>query len=335
MTSRRDFLLKSSLFTSGLLLSDALWSFTPLAPDQRDTFFDVVIVGGSFSGLSAALALGRSNRKVLILDTQNPCNKMVKHAHNLLAQDGKSPVMIAHQAKEDVVRYDTVHYDLDEVTDVKKKEDDSFTVQSKEGKTFRAKYVLFATGLTDIMPDIPGFEACWGISIAHCPYCHGYEVQNKKTLILGNGDFAFHYAILVHNLTSDLQIVTQGKASFTPKQLQALTKNKIGIIEEEIVELTHNQGQITRVVLKTGQVVATEVIYARPNVKQHCEIPIHLGCTLTPQGLLQVNANQETSVSGIYACGDMSSFRSLATAIATGSQAGAAINMQLCLDYFY
>ncbi|MCS4238428.1 thioredoxin reductase [Myroides gitamensis] len=334
MTSRRDFLLKSSLFTLGLLMSDSLWSFTPLAPEQRDTLFDVVIIGGSFSGLSAALALGRSNRKVLILDTQNPCNKMVKHTHNLLAQDGNSPVVIAHQAKEDVVRYDTVHYYLDEVTDVKKKESGSFTVQSKEGKTFRAKYVLFATGLTDIMPDIAGFEACWGTSILHCPYCHGYEVKNKKTLILGNGDLAFHYAILVHNLTSDLQIVTQGKASFPPEQLQALAKNKIGIIEEEITQLIHQQGQVTRVVLKTGQVVATEAIYAKPDAKQHCAIPIHLGCTLTPQGLLQVNAKQETSISGIYACGDTSSFRSLATAIATGSQAGASINMQLCLDNF-
>lgn len=334
MTSRRDFLLKSSLFTSGLLMSDSLWSFTPLAPEQRDTLFDAVIVGGSFSGLSAALALGRSNRKVLILDTQNPCNKMVNHAHNLLAQDGKSPVVISQQAKEDVVRYDTVHYYLDEVTDVKKKEGGSFTVQSKEGKTFRAKYVLFATGLTDIMPDIAGFEACWGTSILHCPYCHGYEVKNKKTLILGNGDLAFHYAILVHNLTSDLQIVTQGKASFTPEQLQALAKNKIGIIEDDITQLIHHQGQVTRVVLKTGQVVATEAIYAKPDAKQHCAIPIHLGCTLTPQGLLQVNAKQETSVSGIYACGDTSSFRSLATAIATGSQAGASINMQLCLDNF-
>src|SRR5690606_2070607 len=104
---------------------------------------------------------------------------------------------------------------------------------------FTAKKLIFATGIKDILPTIKGFEACWGISVIHCPYCHGYEFRNEKTTLFANGENAFHLASLINNLTHSLTILTSGKAEFTNGQLTQLNKNNIQLIETEIVEIQH------------------------------------------------------------------------------------------------
>jgi thioredoxin reductase len=62
--------------------------------------YDVVIVGGSYAGLSAAMTLGRSVRKVLVIDNRQPCNKTAPQAHNLITHDGETPAAIAAKARE-------------------------------------------------------------------------------------------------------------------------------------------------------------------------------------------------------------------------------------------
>lgn len=334
MVSRRDFLKTSTLASSALLLANPLLSFARLDEDNEGELFDVIIVGGSYAGLSAALALGRSLRRVLVLDSKKPCNRMAAHSHNFLTQDGRSPGQIGQLGKEQVEQYETVFFDQTTVTKVERQKDQTFRVETNQHKTYAATYVLFATGMKDEMLPIKGYEACWGKSILHCPYCHGYEEKHKNTAILANGEAAFHYAMLVSNLTDKLTILTQGPALFTAEQQAILAKHKIQIIEQNIKELRHNEGKVTAVIFEDNTSLSTAAIYSRPPAKQHCDIPAQLGCEIAAQGVLKVNAKQETTVPGIYSCGDASSFRSVATAVATGSAAGMAINAQLCHDSF-
>lgn len=333
MGTRRDFLKQSTLASTALFISNPLFSFANLNQENEKELFDVIIVGGSYSGLSAALTLGRSLRKVLILDSNEPCNRMTPHSHNFLTQDGIVPGEIGQKAKLQVERYDTVFFHSTKVMRVDKK-DKGFVVATNESKEYSAKYILFATGIKDLMLPIKGYEACWGKSILHCPYCHGYEEKEKSTAILANGDVAFHYALLVSNLTSKVIILTNGKATLKTEQQTILKKRKIQIIEKEVQELIHNQGRVLEVVFEDQSTIAIEAIYSKPPSKQHCTIPNELGCELTDQGLLSVNNKQETTVSGIYACGDTSSFKSVATAVASGSSAGMSINFQLCQNEF-
>lgn len=331
MISRRHFIIQGGLVTTAFALPGALKAFArPLA---AATAFDVVIVGGSYAGLSAALALGRSLRKVLIIDSGQRCNDKVAHAHNFITHDNQSPQAIADKAKADVLKYTTVTFQEDRVVRVQKKEQ-LFEVVTQSGQVVQAKKVLFATGLKDIMPSLPGFAACWGVSILHCPYCHGYEVHSRKTGILGNGDLAFHYAQLVSNLTNKLTIFTNGKASFSADQLHLLQQHKIAVIESDVKAIDHKDGHLSGIQLTDGSIHPLDALYARPAFEQHCKIPVDMGCELTAQGLLKVDPFQQTSVPGIYACGDNSTFRSIATAVSTGSQAGAAINMALATATF-
>ncbi len=296
--------------------------------------YDVIIVGGSYAGLSAAMALGRSLRKVLIIDSGLPCNRQTPHSHNFITQDGEKPGVIADIARAQVLQYDTVKIINDLAVSTSKIESD-FEVTTQDGTRLRARKLIFATGIQDSMPPIKGFAECWGISVVHCPYCHGYELRNVRTGIIANGERAIHLASLVNNLTREVTVLTSGKSELTSEQVAKLAEHNIGIVETAISEIEHRQGHVQSVVFKDGNKTAFEAVYAAIPFTQHSDIPVALGCELTDQGYIKVDGSQKTTVDGIFACGDNSSMmRSVANAVYTGNITGAMVNRELTLENF-
>jgi len=295
---------------------------------------DVIIIGGSYAGLSAAMALGRSLRYVLIIDSGLPCNRQTPHSHNFITQDGEKPSVIAEKAKAQVLSYSTVRFHNGLAIGGKKTEN-GFTIATQTGEEFEAKKLIFATGIKDKMPNLMGFSECWGISVVHCPYCHGYEFRTKKTGIMANGERAFHLVSLVNNLTEDITILSSGKAEFNEEQFTTLKNNNIKIIETEILELEHENGNIKNVIFKDGNKTDFNAIYAVVPFTQHSDIPFYLGCELTEQGYIKVDNFQKTTIDGVFACGDNSSkMRSVANAVATGNLVGAMVNKELIDEQF-
>ncbi|GAA4307202.1 NAD(P)/FAD-dependent oxidoreductase [Compostibacter hankyongensis] len=296
--------------------------------------FEVIILGGSYAGLSAAMSLGRALRRVLIIDSDKPCNRQTPHSHNFITQDGKAPAAITLSAREQVLAYDTVkfHHDL-AVKGISGP--DGFEIVTGSGRSFFAKKLLFATGIKDLMPDIDQFSACWGISVIHCPYCHGYEYRHEKTGILANGDSAFEMAKLISNWTKDLTVFTNGAPDFTPGQIEKLKSRNIPVVSTLVRGLEHTDGHLRSIIFEDGSQAAASALYARLPFEQHCDIPAQLGCVLSEQGYLKVDAMQKTTVPGIWACGDGTSpMRSVANAVYTGSFAGAVINKELIDESF-
>ncbi|WP_294824396.1 NAD(P)/FAD-dependent oxidoreductase [uncultured Flavobacterium sp.] len=296
--------------------------------------YDVIIIGGSYSGLSAAMALGRTLRSVLIIDSGKPCNRFTPHSHNFITHDGQVPGVISAKAKEQVLAYPTVTFITDTATDAVKT-DDGFEVTTASGTSCFSKKILIATGMRDILPEIKGFAECWAKSVVHCPYCHGYEVRGKKTGILANGDAAYHYALLVSQLTNDLNIYTNGKAEFTTEQLEKFNKNNISVNEAPIAELEHTDGYVHAIIFKEGSRQTIEAIYSKPVNVQHTDIPEKLGCTINEYGLIQVDEMQRTTIPGVYASGDCTNGqRAVAIAVGSGMKAGALINAELAAEVF-
>lgn len=296
--------------------------------------FDVIIIGGSYAGLSAAMALGRSLRNVLIIDSGLPCNRQTPYSHNFITQDGKTPKEISTIARQQVEKYKTVKFYTGlAVSGIKK--GPRFEITTQTNRVFTSGKVIFATGIKDIMPDIKGFSECWGISVIHCPYCHGYEVKNEKTGILANGDFAFHYAQLVYNWTKNLTIFTNGKSILSQEQNDKITRHSIPVIEKEISYLEQEKGIVKQIVFKDNSTFKLAAIYARPSFEQHCKIPETLGCEMTETGHIKVDMFQKTSVEDAFACGDNTSpMRSVVYAAATGNIAGAMVNSLMTLEEF-
>lgn len=292
---------------------------------------DVLIVGGSYAGLSAGMSLGRALKNVLIIDSGAPCNASTPHSHNFLTQDGKTPAEIASIGKAQVLAYPTVTFLQDKVTGGFKK-DGYFELLTEKGHAFTAKRLLFTSGIKDQLPAIPGFADCWGKSIIHCPYCHGYEVRKLPTAIMANGEKAFHLSQLLQNWTDQLTLLTNGKSTLTAEQLEKLAKDNIPVIEQEISAIQQQNGRLERVIFSDDASISVPVMYAGLPFVQSSDLPEKLGCALNPHGYLLVNERQETTVPGIYAAGDNSSpMRAVANAVASGSKAGAMINFDLVM----
>jgi len=296
--------------------------------------YEVIIIGGSYAGLSAAMTLGRARRDVLIIDSGNPCNLQSPHSHNFLTHDGEQPCEITAVAKKQALQYPTVKF-IEAKAVKAEKTDGFFRIETEARQSFEAQKLLFATGLTDVMPDIPGFAECWGISLLHCPYCHGYEVADQKTGILGNGDLAFEMAKMITQWTKDLTIFTDGKSVFSESERNQLKTHQIAIVETEIKNIEHDNGQIQNIIFKDGSKHPLTVLYAHPHTNQQCDFATVFGCRMNNHGCIDTDVFQKTNIPGIYAAGDCTSVgRAISVAVAAGTVAGMFINKELVGESF-
>jgi len=332
--TRREVIKHGGMASLALTFPLFLHSFSQHNRMTDKNNYEVIIIGGSYAGLSAAMALGRSLRNVLIIDSGLPCNRQTPQAHNFITHDGTKPSEISTKAKTQVLKYETVKF-LKGLAISGEKTKNGFAITTESKEVFTAKKLVIATGIKDIMPEIKGFSACWGITVVHCPYCHGYEIRHQKTAIMANGLKAFHLASLVNNLTDDLTILTSGKSDFDEEQLQKLNTHNIKIVEKEIAEIEHEKGQLKTIFFNDGSKEYFSAAYGVVPFVQHSDIPIALGCELTEEGYIKVDHFQKTTVEGVYACGDNSTMlRSIANAVYGGNTAGAIANMEMTFETF-
>lgn len=335
-SSRRSFFKRALWLLAGSFISTKLFNQTkyPIHMNPHPTY-DAIIIGGSYAGLSAAMALGRSLRSVLIIDSGNPCNRQTPHSHNFITHDGDTPAEIANLALEQVLAYSTVKLKKGLATNATQLDSGGFAVSIDNTETVIAKKLVFATGMSDEMPAIKGFADCWGISVLHCPYCHGYEVKGLETAILANGDMAYEFAKLISNWTDKLTVFTNGPSTLKAEHTAKVNAKGIEIDTKEIAEIKHENGEATQLLFTDGSSQPIKAIYARPAMKQHCNLPEQLGCELTEMGHVKVDFMQKTTVKGIYAAGDCTSpLRAVAAAVASGNFAGAALNKELIEEEF-
>jgi thioredoxin reductase len=301
---------------------------------QADTLFDVLIIGGSHAGLAAALTLGRALRQVLVLDSGAPCNRVSPRAHNFPTHDGRPSDEIRALARLELAQYATVRLQ-DGFVAAASQEDFGFSVTTQDGAAYRAKKLILATGIRDVMPALPGFAECWGRTILHCPYCHGYEVRGKATAVRGNGDGGFELARLISNWTDDLRLLTDGPSTLTAEQAADLARHDIAVIQDPLQAIHHADGQLSAIVFQGGQSIRVDALYAHLPFTHSSNITLQLGCGFTPEGHVQVDDWQRTTVPGVYACGDCTTMlRTVAHAVMTGTKAAAILNRELIVEAF-
>jgi len=294
--------------------------------------FDVIIIGGSYSGLAAGMSLGRALKRVLIIDSGWPCNRQTPYSHNFLTRDGETPGSIALLGKEQVLRYDTVRFFNGEAVEGTRMSD-GFEIKAASGEVFRGHRLVFATGIRDMPPAIGGLAECWGISVLHCPYCHGYEVRGEVTGVLGNGEAGFETAILISNWTTYLTLFTNGPSTLSAENVQSLGRRGIAIVEKEVARIGHTKGHLERLAFKDGSGVTLSALYTRAPFEQHCKLPEALGCELTEEGYIKTDALNETTVNGVYACGDnVSRMRTVANAAAMGTVTGIMVSRKMIFE---
>ncbi|HTL41628.1 MAG TPA: NAD(P)/FAD-dependent oxidoreductase, partial [Pseudolysinimonas sp.] len=163
---------------------------------------DVIIVGAGAAGLSAALMLGRSRRRVLVLDGGAPRNAVSAHMHGVLGRDGWSPLDLVATGREEILRYGVAIESASAVS--AERVDDAFAVTLSDGTVRTARRLLVAGGLRDGLPGIAGLAERWGRGVAHCPYCDGWEVRDGRIAVVATGPASVHQAQLVRQLSADV-----------------------------------------------------------------------------------------------------------------------------------
>lgn len=293
------------------------------------TTYDVIILGGSYAGLSAAMSLGRAIKTVLVIDNGKPCNQQTPYSHNFLSRDGQAPQEISEISKAQVAKYGSVNF-VDDTAVHAQKTDDGLIIETKNGKKFQGKKLIIASGVKDEIPNIEGFAECWGITVIHCPYCHGYEVRNQKTGIFANGETAYEFSKLIWNWSKALTIFTNGQSTLTADQTSELKAKGILIDEREIIKIAHQNGKLQELQFSHGSTLQLDALYAKISFTQNSTIAEQLGCEMTAHGHILVDNMQKKTVDHVFACGDSTTMmRSVANAVHGGNLAGAIVSREL------
>ncbi|MGW4597206.1 NAD(P)/FAD-dependent oxidoreductase [Streptomyces sp. NPDC004457] len=296
--------------------------------------YEVVVVGGGAAGLSAALVLGRSRRRTLVVDTGEPRNAPSAHMQGYLSRDGMSPAEFLAVGREEVARYG-VELVRDRVADVSREGD--FTAVLASGRTVRARHLVVATGLTDELPPVPGLAERFGRDVVHCPYCHGWEVRDLPTGVLATSPLGVHQALMVTQWSKDVRLFLHevDEAGLTDQDRRRLAAAGVTVVPGEVASLVTADDRLTGVRLADGTVHDREVLYAAPRAVPRNDLLIRLGAELreTPFGSYPViDERGLTTVPGLWAAGNASGFaEQVINAASRGYRAGAAINGELLM----
>ncbi|MDR7298234.1 thioredoxin reductase [Pelomonas aquatica] len=286
---------------------------------------DVIIIGGSFAGLAAALQLGRAGRKVTVLDTGLPRNRFAHHSHGLLGHDHKPPLDILTEARQQLARYPAIRM-VNARADSVSGAIDNFTVLTGDGQSLGARRVILSYGVADQMPDVPGFAESWGTSIVPCPYCDGFEVAGRHWGLVWSSPQSHQSARLFLDWTDKLTVFANGH-DIAPDIRADLAHRHIPVVDGRILEIAHDKGHIATVNLDSHRNVAVDVLFAHPRNKPSARLHESLGLATvdTPTGVvLKVDERRQTSLPGIYAAGDLATpfLPSVTQATWQGSMAG-------------
>ncbi|WP_166905261.1 FAD-dependent oxidoreductase [Mycobacterium sp. DL440] len=292
--------------------------------------WDCVIVGGGAAGLSAALVLGRARRRVLLVDAGNQSNLAAPGIGGLLGSDGRPPADLYAAGRAELAGYPTVEVRTGEVV----RGEAGFALELADGTHEEARTVLLATGMEYRSPDIAGLEGLWGGSVFHCPFCHGWEMRDAPVAVIAQGDRAVHSALMMRGWTDDLVVLTNGDGGLDEAQAKQLDAAGIGVDERPIARFVAQGGDLAAVEFTDGTRLARRGALVAATLYQRSPLAAQLGAVSAPGPIaadaLVVDPFTRTSVPGLFAAGDLSAqLPQVAAAVASGSQAGAAVVQHL------
>ncbi|MHC3474602.1 NAD(P)/FAD-dependent oxidoreductase [Streptomyces sp. 7R007] len=294
--------------------------------------YEVIVIGGGAAGLSAALVLGRSRRRTLVVDAGEPRNAPAAHMQGFLTRDGMPPAEFLAIGREEIARYG-VELVRDRVVDVA----EGFEVTLAGGRSVRARRLVVATGLKDELPEVPGVAERFGRDVLHCPYCHGWEVRDRAFGVLATTPLSVHQALMVSQWSKDVTFFlhTVDEEQLTDDDLRRLAAAGVQVVPGEVAELVIEDDRLTGVRLADGTTHAREVVFTAPRAVPQTDLLQRLGAELreTPFGAYPVvDETGRTTVPGVWAVGNAMGFaEQVVNAAAGGYRAAAHINGELLM----
>lgn len=290
--------------------------------------FDAIVVGGSFAGISAALQLARARRTVCLVDSGQPRNRFAEASHGFFGHDGRAPLDLRDQARQQLLAYPTVRH-LAARAEQAAAGPDGVRLTLDCGEVLPGRALVLATGVRDLLPDLPGLVERWGHSVAHCPYCHGYEFGGAPLGVLYRMPQSLHQAQLIADW-GPTTLFLDGQAIAADERAH-LAARGIAVVDGPVQGL-EGEGAALAGVRLSDALVPVQGLFLAPRVAMASPLAEQLGCAFdaSPAGPVIHVDNTQTSVPGVFAAGDAAAAWSNATlAAAQGVMAGAALHRTL------
>jgi thioredoxin reductase len=299
----------------------------------------VIVVGGSFAGLSAAMQLARGRRRVCVVDAGQPRNRFAAASHGFFGQDGEPPLAMIAQARHKLAAYPTVTFVHGTVVQAAAPAHSGqvFTVALQDGTQLAARKLVLAYGVHDGLPDIAGLRERWGASVLHCPYCHGYEFAGQRLGVLYHSPQSGMHAQLIADW-GPTTLFLNGDTTLDSAEHARLQALGIAIEPAPIAALEGPGQALAGVRLQAteggdARTVPVAALYVASATRPASPLAEQLGCVLDegPMGpYVRTDVNKLTTVPGVYAAGDLTLMRHNATlASAEGVLAGTGAHQAL------
>jgi thioredoxin reductase len=297
--------------------------------------YDVIIIGGSFAGLSAALQLARARRRILVLDSNEPRNRFAQASHGLFGHDGQPPAALLANARSQLLRYGKVTFAASLATQAAKSGEE-YSVTTATGAVHTASRLILATGVSDDLSTLPGMQERWGISMLHCFYCHGYEVAGRRLGVLATSDRALKTAMLLPDWSEHVTLFTNGALTLSPDQLAELRTRGVSVEAVPAVALLGDAPSLSGLRLVDGRTVPIDAVFINPHTHMASPLAEQLGCEFEegPSGpFICTGPDKQTTVKGVYAAGDAArAGHNASWAVADGVTAGISAHQSLSLE---
>ncbi len=291
--------------------------------------FDAVIVGGGPAGLSAALVLGRSRRRILLCDTGSQRNAVAAEMHGFLSRDGMPPLELLAEATKQLERYPTVAVSRRSVEQIEKT-DDAFLIGFAD-HAVSARRIILTTGMIEDLPPIPGLLERWGQSVFSCPYCDGWEMRDRAIAIAGDGNDLVPLAQELYQWSRQLTICGVDSSQCNLDQQAWIRETGTSTFASPVASLSGDAALTVH--LERGNSFLCDALFTCVPLVQRSHLASDLGCAMTSRGRIEVNVDQQTSVPGVYSAGDATSHvHQVVTAAAGGTVAGVSVNNDLCAE---
>ncbi|MEV8266004.1 bifunctional NAD(P)/FAD-dependent oxidoreductase/class I SAM-dependent methyltransferase [Microbacterium sp. NPDC076911] len=295
---------------------------------MKTSTWDTIVIGGGPAGLSAALMLGRSRRRVLVLDTAEPRNRFADHMHGVLGHEGATPADLAVRGRGEVEQYGViVHGDSAELV---RSTERGIEVSLRAGEPQHARSLVVASGATDELPQIRGIAQHWGSSVLHCPYCHGWEVKDRRLGLLMVSPAGWHHAQLVRQLSEAVTVFLSAGVELDADLQSQLKARGVTVVTSEVTEVLGTAPELTGVKTADGATVELDALFvatpAHPNdaFLRGLELRVSEG----PMGtLIEADSVGQTSDARIWAVGNVvTPYANVPLSMGMGSMTGAAVN---------
>lgn len=305
-----------------------------------DFVWDAIVVGAGPAGMNAALVLGRCRRRVLVLDNERPRNHASHAMHGFLGHDGVDPQRFRSIARAELGSYPSVFVQEATVSEASK-DDGTFWLRAVDGKIFKARKLLLASGVVDELPSATGFRELFGKGVFLCPYCDGWEVRDQALAVYGRGDDkGGGLAIEMKQWSADVVLCSDGPSGLSAACRSRLARHNIIVREDKIAGLQIHSDEPYRasfdVVFESSARLRRAALFFNTHRHQSTDLAAQLGCKgYASEGCEIDNRQQASSIPGLYIAGDASrDVLQVVVAASEGAQAAIAINTALIEEDF-